>query len=157
MWAHRRAQGKGRFWQAAGLAVQAVLTLVAFAVVLARSRDRGSVRCLVGVSVFVPSFSLWLWARCTLAIRGCFAVGAQVPPELVTSGLYARFRHPVYIFSSLFAAGLTLVSGNYYALAAVILVAVPVQLFRARAEDRVLALRFKGHWTQWARSEDVWL
>ena len=152
----RRRRGAQVFWQGTAVAVQAVGTVVAFGVALSRSPDRTSWRSLAGVVLFVPSFALWLWARATLASRACFAVAAQAPPELITTGPYQYFKHPVYCASTLYAAGLLLIVGNTSALAALLLVLVPVQVYRSNAEDRLLHKRFGVYWEAWAlRSEDL--
>src|ERR1700675_341188 len=61
--------------------------------------------------------------------------------ELVTGGLYRRVRHPVYVFGTLAIVGLFLYLNALPALL-VLLVVVPIQMVRARAEERVLEAHF---------------
>ncbi len=61
--------------------------------------------------------------------------------RLVTHGLYSRIRHPVYVFGWFALAGLVLYLNQPVFLLLLILI-VPVQVVRARAEERVLEQRF---------------
>lgn len=63
---------------------------------------------------------------------------------LVTRGLYARIRNPVYVFGILFAAGLVLYVDRLRYLPLAVLLAV-----RARRESRVLEERFGDAYRQY--------
>jgi protein-S-isoprenylcysteine O-methyltransferase Ste14 len=61
--------------------------------------------------------------------------------QLVTRGLYSRIRNPVYVFGTLLLLGLVpFLDRPYYLLIFVVL--IPLQIFRARAEARVLEAHF---------------
>jgi len=60
---------------------------------------------------------------------------------LVTSGLYARIRNPIYVFGSLTVAGIVLWAGKPWLLLAFAVLA-PLQVYRARKEEHVLAEKF---------------
>lgn len=104
---------------------------------------------------FIPTFVLWIVARYHLAINGCFAIFAIAPPRLVTTGLYSHFRHPVYLFSTLFTASFCVMIDNVYSLIALVLIGLPVQLYRIRQEERVLRERFRGGWSDWNREKKI--
>lgn len=91
-----------------------------------------------GVILGVPALSLWLLAR--IQLGRSFAVRA-LAKELVTHGLYAKIRNPVYVFGSLFIAGLILAIGRPIWLLILVLL-VPLQVIRARKEARVLEEKF---------------
>ena len=60
---------------------------------------------------------------------------------LVTSGIYSKIRHPVYVFSAIAIAGLLL----YIQMPWLCLLLIPIatlQVRRARAEERVLTEKF---------------
>ena len=60
---------------------------------------------------------------------------------LVTHGLYSRIRNPIYVFGALTVAGIFLFAGApklLWVLAAL----VPLQIYRARKEGRVLVAKF---------------
>jgi protein-S-isoprenylcysteine O-methyltransferase Ste14 len=86
------------------------------------------------VAAFVP----WLIARVQLGRS--FSVTAQAR-GLVTSGLYSKFRQPVYIFGTLAWIGaLVVLLGSKGAVIGAI-VAI-IQLARMQREERVLAEAF---------------
>ena len=60
---------------------------------------------------------------------------------LVTRGIYSRIRHPVYVFGAIGIAGLILYLRKPIFLL-ILLVLVPMQVMRARQEQRVLEDRF---------------
>jgi protein-S-isoprenylcysteine O-methyltransferase Ste14 len=69
-----------------------------------------------------------------------FSLTAQAR-KLVTTGLYAKIRNPIYVFSAMFLLGLIIVSERWVLLVP-IAVLVPVQMVRARKEEKVLAEAF---------------
>lgn len=89
---------------------------------------------IVGIVLAVTAFALWITARVQLANN--FSIGAHAN-ELVTTGLYARFRHPVYYFSILALIGITLAVANYYLFGAVAVLII-LEMSRIRAEERKL-------------------
>lgn len=93
---------------------------------------------ILGVAIAVPSLVLLIIAR--LQIADAFSIRARAS-KLVTTGLYARIRNPIYVFSSLIFAGIILFAGRpiwFLGLAALVL----LQLRRSRNESRVLEARF---------------
>ena len=93
---------------------------------------------LVGLSIMVPSFFLWALARLQL---GMSFSGEARATTLVTHGLYAKFRNPIYLFGGIFIAGLFVFIGNLYLLL-VFLIIIPVQFVRLRREAAVLEAAF---------------
>jgi protein-S-isoprenylcysteine O-methyltransferase Ste14 len=61
--------------------------------------------------------------------------------ELVTRGIYSKIRNPIYVFGAILIAGLLLFL-NQPKWLLVLLIIIPVQIVRARAEGRVLEERF---------------
>jgi protein-S-isoprenylcysteine O-methyltransferase Ste14 len=93
---------------------------------------------IAGMAIAVPAFCLWALARVQLGES--FAIGAEAK-TLVTHGLYARFRDPVYVFGGLLLAGILVFIGRpVFFLAFLIL--IPVQWIRARKERAVLEATF---------------
>lgn len=93
---------------------------------------------IAGLCLMVPNFVLLTVARVQLG--NSFSIMPQAK-GLVTRGLYSRIRNPIYVFSSLGIAGLFLYL-NMPELLLLLLVLVPVQIFRAQREARVLEERF---------------
>jgi protein-S-isoprenylcysteine O-methyltransferase Ste14 len=75
-----------------------------------------------------------------LQLGASFSVRAQAK-KLVTTGVYAKVRNPIYVFSAMFLVGLVIVSERWLLLAP-IAVLVPVQIARAKKEAQVLREAF---------------
>lgn len=93
---------------------------------------------LAGFCVAVAAAVLLFTARWQLGKS--FSVTPQAR-ELVTRGLYSKIRNPIYVFSSLFVAGVLIALQNRYALL-LLLALIPVQIVRARQESKVLEAKF---------------
>ncbi|NTU81799.1 MAG: isoprenylcysteine carboxylmethyltransferase family protein [Chloroflexales bacterium] len=94
----------------------------------------------VGLCLSAASALVWLLARWQLG--DAFSVRPRAR-QLVTHGLYARLRHPVYVFGSLAFLGAFLAM-HFWPLLIVWLAVVLIELGRVRGEERVLAETF-GH------------
>jgi|SRR5690242_2356335 protein-S-isoprenylcysteine O-methyltransferase Ste14 len=70
---------------------------------------------------------------------------------LVTHGLYSRIRNPVYVFGAIAIGGLILYLRRPIFLL-VLLVLVPMQVVRARQEQRVLEDRFGDEYRRYKAS-----
>ena len=132
----------------AGARVVTVVPLVGVAVIMAVfARPPWTALRVAGAVLAVAGFTLLTLARVQLG--DAFSVTPQAR-MLVTRGLYSRIRHPVYVFSMLGIAGLSL----YLRLPAILLlllIIVPVQIVRARAEERVLEKRFGESYREYKR------
>jgi protein-S-isoprenylcysteine O-methyltransferase Ste14 len=93
---------------------------------------------LAGLAIVIPAFTLLLVAR--LQLGAAFSVQAKAS-ELVTKGLYARIRNPIYFFSALLIAGIIIWTGRPLWLL-VFAVLIPLQIVRARKEAQVLEAKF---------------
>ena len=93
---------------------------------------------IAGAVVGLPSLALLILAR--IQLGGSFSVGAKAR-ALVTRGLYSRIRNPIYIFAGLTIAGVFLFFGVPKLLWALLAV-IPLQIYRARKEEQVLAAKF---------------
>jgi protein-S-isoprenylcysteine O-methyltransferase Ste14 len=102
---------------------------------------------IAGAAMGIPA--LILWAIAHLELGKSFTARAEAR-ELVTSGLYSRIRNPIYVFGSLFIAGMILFSGRpLFLLAFAIL--IPMQLMRAKKEESVLREKFGGEYDEYKK------
>ncbi len=101
-------------------------------------RITGLAVCLVGM-VFVT------WARFELGESFSVLPKAR---RLVTTGVYSRVRHPVYVFSTLALVGLALYVDRPLLLWGLV-VLVPAQALRAFREETVLRARFGEEYRQY--------
>ena len=102
---------------------------------------------IFGLCLAAVAFVLWTVARFTLG--SAFAVSAQAR-QLVTRGVYAKLSNPIYIFGSLFIAGYILLLGRPKALL-IFVVIIPLQIWRARKEARVLEAKFGEEYRAYRR------
>ena len=93
---------------------------------------------VLGVCLLGLGFVLWTTARFQLGRS--LTITAQAK-QLVTHGLYAKIRNPIYVFGSCVIAGLILVLGRPVWLL-VFLAVIPLQLWRAGKEASVLEKTF---------------
>lgn len=91
-----------------------------------------------GLAVMVPTFVLWAVAHVQLG--DSFSVRAEAR-QLVTTGIYSRFRNPIYVFGGAGLGGFMLaIQRPWFLLAFVVL--VPLQIVRSRREAHVLEDKF---------------
>ena len=98
-----------------------------------------------GAVVAGASFALVALAR--IQLGSSFTVQAKAR-KLVTKGLYAKIRNPIYVFSALLLVGMSVVLSNWVLLGLVVIV-IPVQRMRARREEAVLAAAFGDEYAQY--------
>ncbi len=92
---------------------------------------------IAGAAIVVPSFILFLMAR--IQLGGNFSIQAKAQ-NLVTTGVYSRIRNPIYVFGALMLVGAALYFKPIFLLLFVVL--IPMQIVRARKEEKVLAEKF---------------
>lgn len=130
------------------LAVPAALFVAAF--VIMQGRPWTPMR-VAGTGLMVPGLVLWGIAHVQLG--NSFSVRAEAR-QLVTRGLYSRFRNPIYVFGGIGVAGFVLAIERPIWLLA-FLVLVPMQIARSRREARVLEEKFGEEYREYARH--TWL
>ena len=119
------------------LTLAVIVVIVASLLIYAPEVDWSTAK-VIGAVIAGISFPLFALARWQLG--SSFSVKAKAS-RLVTTGLYSRIRNPIYLFGGLFIVGLSLFLSPWGPLA-VALVIVPLQVVRARREERVLAEAF---------------
>jgi len=120
------------------------LVLLAVAAVAATR----NVLWLVPLALSVACAALWFVARWQLG--AAFSVQPEAH-HLVATGLYARIRHPIYIFgtAAFLLVLLALLGWQGLAIWAIL---IPVQLVRAGREEHVLAEAFGVEYESYRRS-----
>jgi protein-S-isoprenylcysteine O-methyltransferase Ste14 len=97
---------------------------------------------------------LALAAVCTpfwIAARRQLGASFSVRPEarhLVTTGIYSKIRHPVYVFGTPAVTGVLVALLGWKALIIAAIV-VPVEILRARREEAVLVEKFGSQYTSY--------
>ena len=93
---------------------------------------------IAGAALALVSVALLVTAR--LQLGGSFSVKAKAT-KLVTTGLYAKIRNPIYVFGALTLVGIAIVLENWVLLVLVV-VLIPIPVMRARKEEAVLHQAF---------------
>ena len=100
---------------------------------------------IAGAVIALPSLALLVLAR--IQLGGSFSVRPKAQ-ALVTHGLYSRIRNPIYLFGALAIAGIFLyIDQPLYLWVFVAL--IPLQIYRARQEGKVLEARFGEEYRQY--------
>ena len=103
------------------------------------------------MAIAATGFALWLTAR--LQLGRSFSLGAKAR-TLVTTGLYAKFRHPIYLFGFVAYAGVMLTWGKSIPALCFLLI-YSVEVVRLRKEERVLEQAFGDEYRRYRAS--TWL
>ena len=106
-----------------------------------------SARLAIGLLVGLPAFVLMIISRIQLG------TSFSVKPEsraLVTTGVYARVQHPMYLFLDLFLLGGIIALGWPILLAAWGILVV-AQVLQTQREERVLAAGFGAEYEAYQR------
>jgi|SRR4051812_34355004 protein-S-isoprenylcysteine O-methyltransferase Ste14 len=106
---------------------------------------------IAGLMLAAASFAILTWARVNLG--NSFSIAPEAK-NLVTNGVYSKVRHPVYTFGILLFIGLAMYVAKPWFLVGM-LILVPIQVARARAEERVLIAKFGDEYLSYKKT--TWL
>jgi protein-S-isoprenylcysteine O-methyltransferase Ste14 len=103
-----------------------------------------------GLALFVLGLGLAVWARVHLGRNWGMPMSQKADPELVTTGPYARIRHPIYSGILLGMVGTAIAVSPYWLIAVVIVGAY--FLFSAVTEERTMAKLFPTDYPPYKRA-----
>jgi protein-S-isoprenylcysteine O-methyltransferase Ste14 len=109
------------------------------------------VLALCGCLLAVAGASLVLWSRAELGSAWSLVPTADQSTGLVTTGPYRLVRHPIYLGLSMLAMGEALAFSSWPAVVLVLSAIVPTFLWRALAEERLLADMFGEHYAHYRK------
>lgn len=102
---------------------------------------------IAGAVLIVLALPLFVLAR--LQLGAAFSLQAEAN-FLVTTGLYSKFRNPIYLFGGLTLIGFSLFR-SVWGPAVVLAVMVPLQTYRVRKEEQVLLKAFGEQYERYRR------
>ena len=102
---------------------------------------------VVGLAIFVPAFVLFVLAR--IELGRAFSLNAKAS-TLVTTGLYARIRNPIYVFGGLMSLGIFIFAHRPWWLL-IWVPLIPLQVLRVRKEAQVLEAKFGDAYRDYKR------
>ena len=114
-----------------------------------QSRGLWNIRSVIGMGMAVVGIALWLLAR--IQLGKSFAVRAEAK-ALVTTGLYSKFRNPVYYFGGMIYLGYLIALGNWILLLVYLIFYSTFQLLRIKKEERVLEEAFGEEYRRYKAS-----
>ncbi len=129
--------------------LQFCLALIAIGAVAFRPGPWDTAR-MVGLCIAIPAAAFMFTARWQMG--SSFAITPQAK-ALVTHGLYSKIRNPIYVFSALLILGV-LIALEYRYLLLLLLILVPMQIFRAHQEGKVLEAKFGDEYRKYR--EGTW-
>jgi len=104
-------------------------------------------RQTAGLGLVIVGFCFWLTAH--IQLTASFSLTPQAR-ALVTTGLYSKVHHPIYVSGAILIAGLAFFWDRLYWLWA-FAVLIPQQIWRARKEARVLEEKFAEEYRAYRR------
>lgn len=146
--------GRSRWTQFAGVRVGIILVvlfLIRLQVFKGHRTATGDPWLLgIGLAIFVTGLALAVWARVYLGRNWGMPMSQKADPELVTTGPYAKIRHPIYSGIILGMVGTAIAVSPYWLIAAAILAAY--FLFSAVTEERSMAKLFPAAYPPYKRA-----
>lgn len=105
-----------------------------------------------GAGVVCLALGLWMFHRSHADLGTNWSVTLQVREghTLVTGGVYAYVRHPMYSALFLYSAGQALAAPNWIAGPSYLAAMVPLIATRLGAEERMMRDRFGAEWDAYA-------
>ena len=107
-----------------------------------------STQYLIGLGIALAGFALSIVARVQLGRS--FSIRARAT-RLVTTGLYSKFRNPIYLFRGIAFLGLFIAWGRLIPLICFLLI-YPLQILRAKRESKVLEDAFGDEYRRYKAS-----
>ncbi len=105
---------------------------------------------IAGLVLVYTGMAFAVWA--TFHIKGAvFGMVEETRGILVTNGPYRFVRHPVYLGLTVAILGIPVSLGSWAGLVAVFLLFLPTEIYRAKLEDKALALKFGEEWKSYAK------
>ena len=102
---------------------------------------------IVGVAIGLPALLLFLLAR--IQLGRAFSVRAKAS-TLVTTGIYARIRNPIYVFGGLLCVSIFIFAHRPWWLL-ILVPLIALQRFRVRKEEQVLEAQFGDAYRDYKR------
>jgi protein-S-isoprenylcysteine O-methyltransferase Ste14 len=103
---------------------------------------------ILGFILTLLSAVFWLFAR--WEINDAFSV-RPMARKIVSTGVYSKIRHPIYIASILTGLGFCLMAQKWYVYVLVFCLLV-VQLLRAMQEEKILTKTFGQEYIEYKKS-----
>lgn len=102
---------------------------------------------LAGTALLVSGAIIWL-----ISFKEMKGVKVQITADkLVTSGIYSKIKHPLYFGVRLMFIGFALIFKSLLGLILIIIILVPLHLYRARKEEKELTNKFGDKYLEYKK------
>jgi len=92
----------------------------------------------IGIIIITIGFAIWILAKIEIE-----KVKVEiVPDKLITTGIYSKIRHPLYLGVKIMAIGIALLFQSFTGLIFILLLLFPYHFYRIKREDVALAKKF---------------
>lgn len=106
----------------------------------------------ISLALCILCYAAWVVAR--LQLGSNFSVLPKADGPLLTTGCYRRLSNPIYVFGTLGLLSFAVLLGDIVMMAVVVIIIVPVQIWRARRERVMLRDKFGNDYDEYIRT--VW-
>ncbi len=103
-----------------------------------------------GLGLGIPAVPLVWWAHRTLGESFSYALEVKDEQRLVTSGPYARVRHPVYTSHIMFNLGMVFVASNWILLV-IWALGIPFTYQRMSSEEKMMIEEFGEEYVEYMK------
>jgi len=104
---------------------------------------------IIGLIIALVGFVLWGISR--LQLGNSFSIDAQAK-GLVTTGIYSKIRHPIYIFGGLSYLGLFIASKQPVAMICFFIIYLTYQSIRIKNEETILDKTFGSEYQKYRKN-----
>ena len=112
---------------------------------------------LSGFAIVAAGLALDVWAMLTLMRARTTIMPHRGSVALVTDGPYRFSRNPIYLGNTALLAGVGVLFGSWWVVAAAFLATGIVWVLAVRREEAHLAARFGPVWDDYARRVNRWI
>jgi len=126
-----------------------VLAVVLVSDVLWRNQFSGGILLfIIGAVVIIFGMMIWIIGKITL---GEYFTSSVSPKGLVTKGIYAKIRHPLYCGGIMIYIGVSLLFRSWIGLILAIFLVTPMLIYFAKKEEELLYERYQEKYSDYKR------
>ncbi len=106
----------------------------------------------LGIILLVIGYALRMYSRITLREQFSVFVALQKEHKLITTGIYAHIRHPIYTAGILSFLGFVLIANTLLGLLLGIFLVFPALLYRISVEEKMLVAHFGQQYLEYKQN-----
>ncbi|MFQ6089566.1 MAG: methyltransferase family protein, partial [Candidatus Methanofastidiosia archaeon] len=115
------------------------VSILILTIIFKNQFDSGVFLQIIGLFIGITGLIFWITGRATL---GKYFTISHKPKELITNGIYAKIRHPMYSGGILLYLGLGLFFKSIIGIVLTIILLAPLLIYSAIIEERLLIKKY---------------